>query len=318
MRPPTLRLGSTGEHVKTWQRVLEQPETGSFDAETEDATKAWQRLRGLDPDGVVGGMSWGAAGFANEQLVPVLQTAVTMPDYVRAVMRSWHLVGAGVPLEQSIAVLYAQYMIETGGRSCFNWNIGNAKHFKGDGFDYHQLQGVWEGYDARTAQDFIMAGIARPDPSADHAKAVGAGRVSIIFTPPHPQTWFRAFKTLDDGMAEHLQLLARRFSKAWPSVLAGDFVDFAHALKAQRYFTAAPEAYAAGMRRPFDALVASSTYEELLESMHVEPETTAVAMPLEDAVLWDVDVELANLVAVAHAGASGLIVEDLLADYRRG
>lgn len=317
MKPLTLRLGNTGDDVRKWQRVIGVPETGRFDQGTDDATRAWQRLRGLEPDGVVGGMSWGVAGYTSERLVPVLRTTPTMADYVRAVVRAWPLVGDGFPTEASVAVLWSQYMIETGGRSCFGWNIGNAKHFKGDGFDYHMLRGVWEGVTPVTAGNLIAAGLASRDPSPDHAKAVGAGRVSVLFEPPHPQTWFRAFGSLDEGMREHLQLLRRRFNGAWPSVLAGDFGGFARALKAQGYFTADAGAYAAGMRRPFEALVASATYEDLVLSMNVAPEMEPVLASVEEAVLWDVERELATLVSVAHVQASGLIVEDMLDEYRR-
>jgi hypothetical protein len=250
-------------------------------------------------------------------LFPVTRTIVTMPDYVRAVVRCWPLVGEDIPLEQSIAVLWAQYMIETGGRACWNWNIGNAKHVKGDGHDYHMLNGVWEGVSTAVAQQLIAAGQAVADPSADHAKAVGANRVSIVFSPPHQATWFRAYKTLDAGMSSHLKLLAKRFTKSWPAVLEGDFVAFAHLLRSQGYFTASAESYAAGMRLPFNTLIASTTYEELVATPTSEPETQPEDVQPEEAEVWDRDGEIAKLVTVMHQGASGLIIEDLLAERER-
>ena len=59
----TIRRGSTGDAVLQWQGVLGIGESGDFDDITEDWTKAWQRQRGLEPDGVVGPNTWGAAGF---------------------------------------------------------------------------------------------------------------------------------------------------------------------------------------------------------------------------------------------------------------
>ncbi len=59
----TLRFGSTGAAVTTWQALLEIAETGTFDEATEDATRAWQRQRGLEPDGEVGPLTWGASGL---------------------------------------------------------------------------------------------------------------------------------------------------------------------------------------------------------------------------------------------------------------
>lgn len=252
-----------------------------------------------------------------EQVVPVKRTVVTMPDYVRAVVRNWVALFGGLPLEQSIAVLWAQYMIETGGRACWNWNLGNVKHVKGDGHDYQMLHGVWEGVSKAAAQQLVSSKQAVYDTSETHAKAVGANRVSVVFQPPHPATWFRAFKTLDEGMNEHLTFLSRRFSKAWMAVVDGDYIGFAQRLKALGYFTATAEAYAAGMRAPFNALVASSTYEELVASQATEPETQPEDVKEDEAILWDRDGELAKFVTVMHQGASGLIIEDLIAQRDR-
>lgn len=252
-----------------------------------------------------------------ELVVPVKRTAVTMADYVRACVRNWFKVGSGIPLEQSIAVLWSQYMIETGGSACWNYNIGNVKHVKGDGHNYHMLNGVWEGVSQAAANQLIASGQAKLDTNANHIKAVGANRVSVVFQPPHPATWFRAFGSLDEAMAEHLIFLAKRFSKAWKAVLEGDFVGFANLLKAAGYFTASAEAYAAGMRNPFNALVASTTYEELVASIEAEQEAQEEEVEEKDAVLWDRDIELEQLVRLAHMGATRLILEDMEAERRR-
>ena len=240
-----------------------------------------------------------------ELVMPVKRTAVTMADYVRAVVRAWPNVGEGIPSESSVAVLWAQYMIETGGAACWNYNLGNVKHVRGDGHNYHMLSGVWEGVSAAAAAQLIATGQAVEDTNASHVRAVGANRKSVVFQPPHPATWFRAFSTLDEGMVEHLHLLAKRFSRAWPAVVEGDFVGFANLLKAQGYFTASADAYAAGMRCPFNALVASSTYEELVATRDAaEEHAIEEATETDDAVLWDRDAQLENLVTVMHQGAS--------------
>jgi hypothetical protein len=59
----TIRKGSTGDAVLTWQGILGIGESGDFDQITEDWTKAWQRQRGIEPDGVVGPKTWAVAGF---------------------------------------------------------------------------------------------------------------------------------------------------------------------------------------------------------------------------------------------------------------
>jgi hypothetical protein len=59
----TIRRGHMGDAVMTWQGILGVGESGDFDEETESATKRWQELRGLLPDGVVGPKTWAVAGF---------------------------------------------------------------------------------------------------------------------------------------------------------------------------------------------------------------------------------------------------------------
>ncbi|MFI0353681.1 peptidoglycan-binding protein [Actinomadura sp. 9N407] len=61
---PTLRNGSTGEHVQSLQGLLQarsHPEVdidGTFDATTESAVRAVQRWGGVDDDGIVGPDTW--------------------------------------------------------------------------------------------------------------------------------------------------------------------------------------------------------------------------------------------------------------------
>lgn len=65
---PTLRKGSSGEYVTLLQTKLIQlgydlapyGADGKFGAKTESAVKAFQRDKGLEPDGVVGPKTWDA------------------------------------------------------------------------------------------------------------------------------------------------------------------------------------------------------------------------------------------------------------------
>lgn len=211
----------------------------------------------------------------SEEQVGVIRTVITPQGYARAVITAWKHVGEGIPEKQAVAVLYAQWMMETGGSACWNWNIGNAKHFAGDGFNYMCLNGVWEGVDPVTAGNLIAAGRAIRDPSPDHAKAVGVGRVSVIFPPPQPESRFRAFPDLATGMAQHLKLLHMRFAAAWPWILGGNSKGTAQALKTHGYFTADAGVYGAGMQGHFAAFMKTSAYDLALESVQetMEAET---------------------------------------------
>jgi flagellar protein FlgJ len=68
------------------------------------------------------------------------------------------------------------------------------------------------------------------------------GGKKVIFQPPHQATWFRAFPTLADGVAHHLDFLRNhRYKASWSAVDAGNPAAFAHLLKVAGYYTA-PEA----------------------------------------------------------------------------
>jgi peptidoglycan hydrolase-like protein with peptidoglycan-binding domain len=64
---PTIRLGSTGKAVETWQGILRRDSgisgytagiDGNFGPMTQRATVAWQKASGLTADGVVGPKTW--------------------------------------------------------------------------------------------------------------------------------------------------------------------------------------------------------------------------------------------------------------------
>ena len=157
-----------------------------------------------------------------DKQVPAVRTVITPQGYARAVITAWPAVGEGIPEKDDVGVLYAQWMMETGGSTCWNWNIGNAKWTRGCGTDFMCLNGVSEGVDFGTAAALVASGRAIRDPSPDHAHAVGPGKVSVIFPPPQLESRFRGFPDLAAGMVSHLRLLHERFAKVWPLVLAGD------------------------------------------------------------------------------------------------
>lgn len=58
---PTIREGSTGPDVVTWQKIVGVAADGKFGPGTKAATIAWQKQKGLVADGIVGPKSWAAA-----------------------------------------------------------------------------------------------------------------------------------------------------------------------------------------------------------------------------------------------------------------
>ncbi|MFD6418577.1 N-acetylmuramoyl-L-alanine amidase [Streptomyces sp. NPDC060194] len=84
---PTLRSGSTGDHVKAAQSLLNAQGfsagavDGAFGTNTVNATKAFQSARGLTADGVIGRASWTALLSAGTK--PVLRSGSSGADVQR-------------------------------------------------------------------------------------------------------------------------------------------------------------------------------------------------------------------------------------------
>ena len=84
--PPVLRLGSHGWQVKRLQRLLRardlypEPATidGDFGEITEAGVKAFQQFADLEPDGIVGPLTWQALAAADVKL-PVAGSATLQP-----------------------------------------------------------------------------------------------------------------------------------------------------------------------------------------------------------------------------------------------
>lgn len=211
-----------------------------------------------------------------EKRIDPIQTTPTALVFAEAVINDWNFVGEGFPPKQAVAILYAHFMIETGGINCYNWNIGNVKHTTGDGFDYHCLRGVWEGEGPSSVASLLASGEALIDPNSSH-QASCKPLVSMVFNPPHPATRFRAYPSLAAAMASHFTMLCHgRYSNAWPALLAGDVMAFAHALKARGYMTSQAEPYGNGMTPAFKHFMASTAYEMALAFSTPENESPTV------------------------------------------
>lgn len=219
-------------------------------------------------------------------LVATIRTTPTMRDFADALLVSWP--GA---TKEGAGVLWAHFAGETGdGYHAYNHNLGNVKWSKGCGLDYVSLKGVWEGFRIGDedgdgdidADDRVMlierlkrTGLWAPDPSADHAKAVGPGKVSMVATSAHQATWFRAYPSLLVGMDAFVEFKRNpqsRYAKAWFYVEAGDPKGYAYELGRKGYYTASPDVYAAAMMKKYAAWMASEAFREARSDAATQPE----------------------------------------------
>jgi len=197
------------------------------------------------------------------QLVPTVKTSYSPEELIKGFIEGWKKQFGTMPNKKSIAVLWAQNRIETGATSAmWNNNIGNVKYIPSknpeddNNIQYMMLANVWEIINGK----------------------------KVVFQPPHKATWFRAFPTLTDGVAFHLDFLKNhRYKKAWAAVEAGSPSNFAHLLKEAGYYTAPEEDYSKAVALFFMRFIRDDTYEKVLASL-VAPEPAVVVEHVEKPV----------------------------------
>lgn len=139
---------------------------------------------------------------------------------------------AGVPLdERALDVLVAFSAQETARwRSCWNYNLGNVKADDKWPGSYTCLTNVWE----------ILNGVKRWfSPTGETAGKSGAPVGPRYTNPPgHPQTRFRAYASLAEGVDGFVAKMVGKYRPALDVLTAGGSSDaFVAALKRAYYFT---------------------------------------------------------------------------------
>lgn len=186
------------------------------------------------------------------RLVPTVRTTYTLNQLIYGLVHGWFKRFGEIPRKESIAVLYAQNALETGGTvAMWNNNIGNVKFVPNtsnpeadNGKDYMMLANVWEMIDGK----------------------------KVIFQPPHQATWFRAFPNLAEGVAHHMDFLRNhRYRTAWGAVVAGDPAAFSHLLKKAGYYTASEADYTRLMVSYFNKFMRDKTYEKAVDQLTSPP-----------------------------------------------
>lgn len=213
--------------------------------------------------------------MATESLLETKRTTPTKLDFAIAVLKEWHDAN-----KTSVGVLWAHFAGETGeGKYCWNWNLGNVKKVKGDGFNYISLRGVWEGFrisdvdgDGDIDSDdkeliiarLVKTGLWSRDDNRDHILAVGADKVPMIASPDNPASWFKAYDNLNIGMHFYINMKRNptsRYASAWPMIVEGMPKTYAYELGRKGYYTANPDVYARSMQKHFDLWMADNAFD---------------------------------------------------------
>ena len=181
--------------------------------------------------------------------VATTRTTPTAGEVVAAVRQSWPELTAN-----GARTLAAQFMHETGsGKYCFNWNLGNVKSGPNDPHMY--LHGVWEVDSPAKAQSQVdnaggLAHLATAEEIRKHGWGCPEGKAIAVFDPPHPQSRFRAYASLQDGAQRwvaHHQATAKKRPDFVTQLNSGDCAAVAKTLKGVGYYTGSESDYARNM-----------------------------------------------------------------------
>jgi hypothetical protein len=146
------------------------------------------------------------------ELVPDLVTPLDAKTVALAFRSAYETVCGVTPSNACLALLVAQSALETARwKSIHRFNFGNVK--------------ASPDYDGKYCQF--------------RCNEVINGKLQW-FDPPHPQTNFRAFDSIDVGALDHMRFLAtrKRYANAWKDAQAGAPLAFVDSLKRAGYFTA--------------------------------------------------------------------------------
>jgi hypothetical protein len=192
------------------------------------------------------------------------KTEVTTQEMALALVHAYWKYFRSWPRKDTIRVLLAQWALETGwGKHMHCFNVGNAKHSFSSGNDYCFFK----------CNEILRKDVAElllhEDPTRVMITSYRANNTCVTwFLPKHPWSRFRAFKTLEDGVYDHLKMVVNRFDGAWPYAVAGDPEGYCRALKAQKYFTADLSVYTKTLKSVFNKLASL----EMPEGPIVTPE----------------------------------------------
>lgn len=208
--PATIKEGSVGADVTTWQNALNAAGfpvavTGTFDAATTAATKAWQAAKGLTADGIVGPMSWGA-------MTGVASAGVEDPNaqYGRdALLAAWPGVTGEQPSAAELQFVAANARLESG--------YGKAQY---------KLLDHATGQVIATSGVINNWGAVQGGSSADGTGFLATDTSPLKVTADNPKGYYdhhyRIYATPADGAADMIKQMTVRRPTAWALIKQGD------------------------------------------------------------------------------------------------
>lgn len=177
--------------------------------------------------------------------VPPTRTKISPAAFCAALVTRFDSKGIAAS-DHALTTLVAMSAHETAEwRSCWNYNLGNVKAAPAWAGQYTCLTNVWER----------LNGVLRWFSPRGETDGKGGPLIGPEYPVPpgHPQTRFRAYPTLSEGITGFVDKMCGQFRPSLNVLLEGGTVDdFVAALKKQRYFTGDLDGYQAAVRKFYD------------------------------------------------------------------
>lgn len=221
----TIRQGSSGQDVVTWQKYLGVAADGKFGPATKKATVAKQKSLGVTADGVVGPQTWAAAGIGGaspgtapgsgggpvapppplglpgQGTVPMKTTPVSSAQVAAAFIPAYKKIFGEDAGPVAGPMLLSLAWIETArGTSMQNYNVGNIT--AGKTYSGAKWEPPW---------------VNVTDASSARNKALHEQMVKGL-----APSAFRSYPTLDAGMEDFLRQLKSTFQEVIAAAKTGD------------------------------------------------------------------------------------------------
>lgn len=205
--------------VQQVQQKLGVPVTGENDAATKQAVIAFQRIRGLTVDGVIGPQTLGALGIQVAQtILPWSTYKPSFEEAAKALADAYRTVTGSAPSSAILALLMAQSSWETRSGAT-GWNLPNFN---------------WGGIKASVWDPLIQIFSTK--------EGYGASEVTV------PKARFVAYRSIEDGAEDYVRRLKGR-ATWWAALHSGTPDGLIRGLTAPpAYFTGNPQIYLAGLR----------------------------------------------------------------------
>jgi hypothetical protein len=147
----------------------------------------------------------------------------------------------------AVRLVVAQFAVESGMRSCFNYNVSGIKTRPySTKYDWQFFTTTERFDDARLKE------AQRLGPLLVHFVARDEKMTTVRLLPKHPWCCFRAFQSLQAAVDDHCVTIRETFGKREPksldALLTGDPLAYAHALRVNGYYTAKEDKYVAALQ----------------------------------------------------------------------